>query len=313
LVFNKRRVTGVVYEREGVLHEAQAKNVVLCAGAINSPKLLMLSGIGDKAALSALGIPVQLDRPSVGQNLIEHPLLNLTYRTKVPSYNPTEGLLQKAIFGLKYLLKRQGPIATVFEATAFLKTQVEAVAPDIQLHFMPAGVARSGDDGPFVLPYPSVTVLLNKNHPLSRGRVRLVNDDPKEAPLIECELLQREEDLETLVRGVSLVRRIMSSAPMADFIEQEIWPGDQHTEDATLKDYIRRNTSLAYHPVGTCRMGIDEDAVVTPDLKVRGIDNLWIADASVMPDLISGNTNAACMMIGEKLGRQLADKPVSNK
>lgn len=313
LVFNERRVTGVVYEQGGVLHEAQAKNVVLCAGAINTPKLLMLSGIGDKAALSALGIPVKLDRPSVGHNLIEHPLLNLTYRTKIPSYNPTEGLLQKAILGLKYLLKRQGPIATVFEATAFLKTQWEATAPDIQLHFMPAGVARSGDDGPFVLPYPSVTVLLNKNHPLSRGHIQLVNDDPKEAPLIACELLQREEDLETLVRGVSLVRRIMSSAPMADFVEQEIWPGDQHTEDAALKDYIRRNTSLAYHPVGTCRMGVDEDAVVTPDLKLRGIDNLWIADASIMPDLISGNTNAACMMIGEKLGRQLAEKSVENQ
>ena len=305
LLFTKCQVSGVVYEQDGILHEEKAQNVVLCAGAINTPKLLMLSGVGDAKALDALGIPLVLDRPSVGQNLIEHPLINLTYRMKIPTYNPTEGLMQKVAFGLKYLLKRQGPIATVFEATGFLKTRPEIADPDIQLHFMPAGMARSGDDGPMVLPYPSVTVLLNKSHPQSRGCVQLVNDDPKEAPLIQCRLLECDEDMETLVRGIKLVRRIMNSSPMNTFVEQEMWPGDHCGDDDAIKDYIRRNTGLAYHPVGTCRMGIDDNAVVAPDLKVRGIENLWIADASIMPDLISGNTNAACMMIGEKLGRQL--------
>ena len=159
-----------------------------------------------------------------------------------------------------------------------------------------------------VLPYPSVTVLLNKSHPQSRGCVQLVNDDPKEAPLIQCKLLECDEDIDTLVRGIKLVRRIMNSKPINEFVEQEMWPGDNKSDHAFLKDYIRRHTSLAYHPVGTCRMGADGNAVVTPDLKVRGIENLWIADASVMPDLISGNTNAVCMMIGKKLGQELVKK-----
>ncbi len=309
LLFLDGRVNGVVYEQDGLLHEAKAHNVVLCAGAINTPKLLMLSGVGDAAHLKTLGIPVVLDRPSVGQNLIEHPLINLTYRMKIPSNNPTGGIFQNIGFLTQYLFKRQGPIAGVFEAAGFLKTKPELDAPDIQLHFMPVGMARAHDAGPKILPYPAVTVLLNKSHPLSRGSVQLTNNDPNETPQIQCQLLSHEEDTETLVRGVKLVRQIMGSEPMADFVEQEMWPGDTHQTDIALQDYIRRRASIAYHPVGTCRMGSDEEAVVTPDLRVRGFENLWIADASVMPDLISGNTNGVCMMIGEKLGRDLARSP----
>lgn len=308
LIIEQRCVSGVRYEKDGVITDMRAKRVVICAGAINSPKLLMLSGIGDAAELSRLGIDVVLDRPTVGRNLREHPLINFAYRMKVPTYNTTEGHWQKVQFLTKYLFKGQGPLSSPFEATAFLKTRAEETEPDIQLHFMPVGTAEYGSADDSMLPYPAATVLLNKSHPKSTGQIRLRSANPNDAPKIECRLLDNEEDLATLVRGSEIVHRIMSSSPIADLVEEEIRPGIDYGDRDAIAAYIKSHTDLAYHPVGTCRMGIDEGAVVSPELQVNGIDNLWIADASIMPDLISGNTNAACMMIGEKLGRFLQKK-----
>jgi choline dehydrogenase-like flavoprotein len=306
LRLSARRVSGVCYERNGTLQEAQARQVVLCGGSINTPQLLMLSGIGAAEELRRHGIEVAVDRPGVGKNLREHPLVKVTYRMNCPTYNLTGGYRQKVRFLMQYLLTGQGPLAAVFEATGFLKTAPDIGEPDIQLHFMPVGVASTGDEGPFALPYPAITVLVNKTHPLSSGEIRLANSDPRSAPLIECRLLSDERDLATLVRGVEVVRRIMRAHPIAGLVEREVRPGEERRDSLSIQDYIRSNTELAFHPVGTCRMGVDEEAVVTPELRVRGVDNLWIADASIMPDLISGNTNAACTMIGEKLGRALA-------
>jgi len=308
LIINKQTVSGVRYEKDGEVKDIYASRVVICAGAINSPKLLMLSGIGDAEELSKLGIEVVLDQPNVGKNLREHPLVNFAYKVKVPSYNTTEGFFQKFRFLTKYLLKGQGPLSSAFEATAFLKTRAEEPFPDIQLHFMPVGTAAYGSDDDSILPFPAVTVLLNKSHPKSVGQIRLRSADPVEAPKIECKLLENEEDLATLVRGSEIVQRIMTSSPIADLVEEEIRPGIAYSDREAIAAYIKSHTDLAYHPVGTCRMGIDGEAVVTPELQVRGIDNLWVADASIMPDLISGNTNAVCMMIGEKLGRSLQEK-----
>lgn len=308
LIVVEQRITGVCYEKDGKVQNVNAANVVLCAGAINSPKILMLSGIGDADALPSLGIEPVVDLPSVGKNLREHPLINLAYRTNIPSYNPTEGLLQKAGFLKKFLFEGQGPIASGFEAIGFLKTQADLSVPDIQIHMLPIGVAREGEEGPFILPFPSMMVYINKNHPKSCGEIRLASSDPKIAPLIECRLLENEEDVATLVRGIAMVNQIMKAAPMAELIAQEIRPDIDYSDPQALEDYVKNNTDLAYHPVGTCRMGVDDKAVVTPDLKVRGIDNLWVADASIMPGLISGNTNAVCMMIGEKLGRYLINR-----
>ena len=309
LVVRGGRVTGVVFECNGVMREIRATKVILCAGTINTPQLLMLSGIGDAKALQSLGIEVVLDRPSVGRNMMEHPLIRPTFRVREPSYSPTEGIWQKAGFAAKFLLHGQGPIATLTEAQAFLRTSAAEPVPDVQMHFSLAGAVYA-DEVKFykslkVLPYRSISIFINKSYPLSRGHIRLASADPKTAPLIEPNLLGDHRDVETLVRGIGILRRVVSSPPLAGMVSEEVEPGNRVTSHEALVDYVKARTGLAYHAASTCRMGTDEDAVVSPDLKVRGVENLWIADASVMPHLVSGNINAACMMIGEKLARQL--------
>jgi choline dehydrogenase len=305
LVITERRVSGVQYERGGNVYEVQSERIVLCAGAVNTPKLLMLSGIGEAVVLNAHGLKVILNRPSVGRNLIEHPLVRLVYRAKIPTYNLTEGIWQKARLLAKFLLTGEGPLASIVEAQAFIRTTPAAIEPDIQMHFLPVGLGHSGGDPLTVLPFPSFCVLINKSHPLSRGQIRLASSEPKAPPLIAPNLLANNEDVITLVRGVEAARLIMARMPIASMATTELEPGENYLQPQVIADYVRAHAGLAYHPAGTCRMGIDDGAVVTPDLKLRGIDNLWLADASVMPDLVSGNINAACMMIGEKLARHL--------
>lgn len=305
LLIVERCVVGVRYELGGSILEARAGGVVICAGAINTPKILMLSGVGEANALSALGIEVVLDRPAVGSNLIEHPMVRLVYQTRIPTYNPTEGIFQKAGYLAKFLLTGQGPLASVVEAQAFLNTLSNSGEPDIQIHFLPIGLGYSTENPFTVLPVPSLTILVNKNHPLSRGFIRVASADPRAAPLIEPNLLADEQDVSTLVRGIGTARRIMARMPIAGMVTHEIEPGEIYDEPRAIADYVRGHTGLGYHPAGTCHMGIDDDAVVSPDLRVRGLQRLWLADASVMPDLVSGNINAACMMIGDNLGRRL--------
>lgn len=303
--------SGVLYEKDGIVQEVKARHVVLCGGAINTPHLLMLSGVGDGNALRQHAIDVVLDRKSVGEGLLEHPLVRLIYKVKVPTYNITQGGKQKLQFLCDYVFWGHGPLAAVVEAIAFLKASSRAPLPDIQLHFLPFGYdpTRAGrtllDQ---MLPSPSITILVNKNYPESRGKVSLASEDPRAAPTIEPRLLDSQSDLDTLIQGIAVVRNIVRMAPIADLITEEVRPGSSINADDEVAEYVRRHVELAYHPAGTCRMGTDAEAVVTPDLKVRGMENLWIADASVLPDLISGNTNAVCMMIGYKLGTKLAGK-----
>jgi choline dehydrogenase len=310
-LIDKGRVTGVRVEPSGAaVRVVKAHNVILCGGAINTPKIMMLSGIGSPSHLRDHGISVVLDRQAVGQNMIEHPLIRPTYRAKKPSYNPTEGALQKLGFLAKFLLSGQGPIATPMEAEAFLRTSPSEPSPDVQFHFCAVGIvyttnAKDAHKGLTVLPFPSCSVFISKSYPKSRGEVVLASADPHANPVIRPNLLGDERDVQTLVRSIGLLRRIMSAPPMADLLTQEVEPGPTSTSDNELVDYVKGRTGLSYHPIGTCRMGTDEHAVVSPDLRVRGVDNLWIADASIMPDHISGNTNGVCMLIGEKLGRQL--------
>jgi choline dehydrogenase len=308
----KGKARGVVFHHDGREQYARASDIVLCAGAINSPKLLMLSGIGDPVELRRHNIDVLIDLPGVGRNLSEHPLLRLSYKSKIPTYNPTEGILQKVSFASRFLWCGEGPIASPFEGIGFVRSAAIESAPDIILYFVPIGF-RTQPDGSLgaIAPFPSVMVYAAKSYPVSRGRIRLAGRDPAASPLIECELLSAQEDVETLVRSIGTIRRIMSTKPIADLIDEEMTPGPQVQSPAELERYVRRNTGISMHPVGTCKMGLDAMAVVGADLRVRGTENLWIADASIAPDHMSANMNAVCMMLGLKLGKQLTARPTS--
>jgi choline dehydrogenase len=310
ILFDAGKAVGVSFRRGDVSRTVSAGHILMCAGAINTPKLLMLSGIGDAAELNRHGISVVADMPEVGRNLQEHPLVRVIYRSRIGSHNLTRGIRQRIEIVTQFGLRRQGPISTLFEAIGFVKTSADLHQPDIQIHFSPMGYLDPINDASPLLKFPSLSVLINKSHPRSRGRVRLAGSSSDAAPLIECNLLGDSDDRETLVRGIELVRRIMKTSPMADLIEQEVVPGAGTSSRDALERYVPSHTEIGYHPVGTCRMGPDSAAVVTPQLRVNGFRNLWIADASIMPDLISGNTNAVCMMIGMKLGRFLKNKSI---
>jgi choline dehydrogenase-like flavoprotein len=265
----------------------------------------MLSGIGNSDELKHHRIEVVLDRSSVGANLREHPLVQMDYRSKVPSYNLTGGLFQKLSIATKYLCFREGPISAAYESVALLKTTPTAAHPEVQIAFAPIGFRGAAEGTLELTPYPGIKFIVLKSHPVSSGRVRLASADAVDAPLIECQLLQSEADVETLVRGIEIVRRIMAAEPIASLIETETAPGGEIESAHALREYVRGHTSTTCQPIGTCRMGLGSTAVVEPSLRVRGIENLWIADASIMPDHASANFNAVCMMVGTKLGKQL--------
>lgn len=303
--FADGRATGISFLHQGRLKMECARNVVVCSGAVNSPQLLMLSGIGDPQELRRHDIKPVAALPGVGRNLQDHPSIRLLYRSRVRTYNLTGGLLQKLGFLSTYLRTREGPISNLYESVAFLKSSHSEPYADVQVHFGPVGLIDDRE-GCSLAPFPSASVIVNKSYPLGRGRIRLASADATVPPLIECRLLGEEADVDTLAQSLLMIRNIAQTHPLADLIECEpvIGPTTSHLD--SLKAYVRDHAKTTYHPIGTCRMGIDEDAVVGPDLRVRGVDNLWVADASVMPDLISGNTNAVCIMIGRKLGKQLA-------
>lgn len=299
------RARGVIFQHKGRRCTETAREIILCAGAVNTPKLLMLSGIGDAQELRRLGIDVVLDQPAVGANLKEHAITSLSYRSKIPTYNLTEGMSQKLAIAAKYLLEREGPVAAAYEAAAFLKTVPSAAIPEVQVFFAPIGWAKT--DGQWHLAtYPAFKICVIRSHSVSTGRIRLDSADPLAPPIIECRLLDDAADTDTLVRGLQSVRSIMSKRPVADIVQEEIAPGPHVGSMDALREYVRSHTSKTCHPLGTCKMGLNGDAVVGPDLRVHGIDNLWVADASIMPDAISANLNAPCMMIGAKLGKQMA-------
>jgi choline dehydrogenase len=302
------RASGVEVRIAGQFHRIRGRDVILCAGAINSPKLLMQSGIGPADHLRRQGISVAADRKQVGRNLREHPLIRVVFRSRVPTYNLTGGPIQSLRFLFQYLLKGVGPIATPQEAVAFLRTDPALAAPDVQLHFAPIGLRNVSEHSNPILDHPSVTFVVNKSHPVGAGQVRLAGADPELAPIMEVNLAGASEDVSTLAAGIQLVRRIAGQEPLASLLGPEELPGIVVQAPHDLMEYVRRHTEITYHPAGTCRMGADADAVVDSKLRVNGVDNLWVADASIMPTLISGNTNAVCMMIGRKLGQHLLSR-----
>ncbi|MBX3530084.1 MAG: choline dehydrogenase [Rhizobiaceae bacterium] len=303
------RATGVEYERDGRVEQVKAtRDVVLSAGVIGSPQILMLSGIGPAAELKALGIDVVRDLHGVGKNYQDHVCTTVQYTspTTVPYGISWKTLPWGAWSILQYLLFRRGIFANnMLHAGGFIRTLPELERPDLQFIFMPVfrdARGRMGIGHGFGL----MPIVLR---PESRGELRLASTDPHDAPLIDPNFLSASSDVETLLRGLKIARRLLNAPQFDPYRGEEANPGRAVESDEALVAYIRDTAFTAYHPVATCSMGPGPEAVVRADLKVHGIDGLRVADASIMPTLIGGNTNSAAIMVGEKAADMILGRP----
>lgn len=301
LLIENGRAVGVECVRAGRVFVLRARQgVVLSAGSMNSPRLLMLSGIGPGPHLQALGIPVLKDLPGVGENLQEHVGTHLVNAVNTPTLNSEAQGLAALRHGLDFLLRRRGILTTaVGHAQAFVRTRPGLPAPNLQISFTAFAFDLDAEGRLVLRREPAVSTVVCVARPQSRGRLTLRTPDPAEPPRIEHRLLGVEDDLDQLVSGLEIARQILQRPEVSAYVQDEVRPG-RGVEGGPLRDFARRASIPLYHPVGTCRMGTDEGAVVDPDLRLRGIDGLWVADASVMPTLPVGNTNATAIMIGDK-------------
>jgi choline dehydrogenase len=302
LTFAGRRATGLEARRGGApMRVVARRGVVLTAGAINSPQLLMLSGIGPAAALRRHGITPLLDAPGVGQDLMEHPGLYVQAEMTEATANRETTPLRAAWHLARWLVRRDGPVSVpTAQALAFLRSTPKAAEPDLQFHIFPYG-STIGHGGKRVIPQRNlVTILVNVNFPKSRGWLELRSADPAAPVAIHPRLLDHPEDVETLLHGLGWVRRMAVTPPFGPKLRALIGVPPAAAGRATDLAFLRGATRPFYHPAGTCRMGADAAAVVAPDLAVQGTEGLWVADVSVMPRHIAGNTNATALMIGEK-------------
>jgi choline dehydrogenase len=278
LLFKGNRTIGVEYLHQGMLHQVRVnKEVILSAGVFDSPKLLMLSGVGDAAQLQALGIDVVADLPGVGQNLLDHILVTVAYQA-------TQDL---------------HPVSTssVGETGMFLHSEGSVnVAPDLQFFFCPIALPLPG----YTQPEWTFTGGVCVTHPENVGQVSLRSSDPNDTPIIRMNYLQHEADGQKLATGIKVLRKLLHASALDEFRGEEIAPGVGVQTDAALMAYIRSTANTVWHPVGTCKMGTDQMAVVDPELRVRGIEGLRVVDASIMPTITTGNTNAPTIAIGEK-------------
>jgi choline dehydrogenase len=277
-----------------------AGEIIVSCGAIASPQLLMLSGVGDPEELLQHGIAVRLARREVGRNLQDHPGLGMTWAVEIPTYNSETSAWKKVLHGASWLLRGRGPACTPdAHVVGFLRSDPALDLPDIQVHFTPAGYLVAGE-GELILPENSFTVIASVCRPRSRGRIGLKSGRPGDPPAIRHRLFEDPDDRGRLARGIRRVRAIVRAAPLADIVTRPLQPGWGDVGDAEIADYLTAHAGTIYHPAGTCRMGADPDSVVDPALRLRGVENLRVADASIMPAVTSGNLNAPCMMIGEK-------------
>jgi choline dehydrogenase len=301
ILFDGTRAVGVEYRTPGRLATARAaREVVLSGGTVNSPQLLQLSGVGPADLLRRHGIPVVADRPGVGENLQDHFNVRLVYRCKEPLTlndalnNPLRGAMELA----KYAVRRDGFLAMgASVAAGFFRTDPAVATPDTQVSM----TLFSGDKvGEKLHPFSGFSSIVRLLRPESRGSIHIRSADPFAPPAIRPNFLHREKDAATLARACRMLREIMWTAPMDRYTESEYLPGPSVSTDAEMVGFLRQKGATSFHPVGTCRMGADPDAVVDPRLRVRGVDGLRVVDASIMPAIVSGNTNAPAIMIGEK-------------
>ena len=303
-----RRATGVSFiDSSGSEQQlATAREIILSAGAIGSPHLLMVSGIGDAEHLSEHGIDVILDMPEVGKNLQDHLQARPVYKCHMPTLNnEVNSLLSKAMMALEYGLYRKGPMSMPASVVVgFMRTAEHVATPDIQFHVQPWSAESVGKG---VHRFAAFTTSICQLRPESRGTIRLKSPDSRDAPAIHPNYLATETDRRTMIEGVKIARRIAAMEPLVSKISGEYRPGDDVVSDDEILEWVRNTSTTIFHPTGTCRMGQDTGAVVDEKLRLRGLKGLRIADCSIMPEIVSGNTNAAAIMIGEKASDIIAD------
>ncbi len=300
------RVSGIEVRQDGQKRKfAARREVILAAGAVGSPQLLQLSGIGDGAALQALGIDVRSHLPAVGRNLQDHLCASYYYRATIPTLNGEFGsLFGQAKLGLQYLLTGKGPFAmSVNQAGGFFRGSDNEAQPNIQLYFNPLSYRIPNDPkaGLKPEPYPGYLLCFNSCRPASRGSVSINAADPMIAPEIRPNYLSANKDIEEVLQGSRLVRRIAAASALSAVTGEEVSPGPDMTSDTALIDYFRDNSGSIYHLCGTCAMGPDaHGSVVDASLRVHGVEGLRIVDASIFPNITAGNINAPTMMVAEK-------------
>ncbi|MER9966089.1 GMC family oxidoreductase N-terminal domain-containing protein [Mesorhizobium sp. M0060] len=307
ILFEGKRAVGVEYLQNGETKTARAgREIILSGGSVNSPQLLQLSGIGPSALLGALGIPVICANENVGANLQDHVGINYTFKGRQPTLNqilrPWWG---KLLVGMQYVLLRSGPLSlSMNNAGGFFRTDPAAARPNMQLYFQALStvIPKSGER-PILTPdpWPGFSIGLSNCRPSSRGEIMIRSANPRDHPKIVANAFSTEADVAEMLAAVKFVRKIASMPAMAEIIEEEVLPGPSITSDADLIQDFRKRSGTVYHPVSTCRMGPDPArAVVDPRLKVHGLEALRVIDASIFPDNITGNTNAAAIMTGWK-------------
>jgi choline dehydrogenase len=301
ILFDGRRAAGIEYRQNGALRTARARReILISSGAYNSPQLLQLSGVGPAELLKSHGIDVVFDAPGVGNDLQDHMQVRIVMRCAQPiTLNDILNHPGRRIMaGARYAAFRKGPL-TIAAGTsgAFFKTDPRLASPDVQIHFLPFSTDKMGEK---LHPYSAFSASVCQVRPESRGSLRIKSADPMAAPEIRINYLATETDRTVNVEGLKILRRILAAPALKPYVVEESEPGAKVTSDEDLLAFCRQRGSTVYHPTSTCRMGNDLLAVVDQRLRLRGIEGLRVVDASVMPDLVSGNTNAPVIMIAEK-------------
>ena len=307
LIFDGRRAIGVCFSQGNrettVLTDGE---VILSAGALNSPQLLYLSGLGPASELQPHGISVLQDMPHVGRHLQDHIGVDFTLAVNRPSLNQKlRPVLGKFLVGLEYLFFKSGPLAmSLNQAGGFVKSDPSLEAPDLQLYFSPLSYSTAPQGKRPLMspdPYPAVRLGFNPTKPTSEGWISLKSSDPFESPKFVGNYLSTEEDKKVMISGMHLMRKFLKTKAMRDIVEEELSPGSDFNDDKSFMDFARSEGGTVFHQCGTCRMGKDiSSSVVDESLKVHGIDGLRVADASIFPRITTGNTNAPSIMVGEK-------------
>ena len=285
--------------------------VIISAGSISSPQILQLSGIGDEEHLKRLGINVIHNNPAVGKNLQDHLQVRMVFKTNTRTLNDELNTWwKKALIGLQYMLFRTGPLTlSASQVYAFTNTSLDGSRPNIQFHMQPLSADKPGDG---VHPFSAFTMSICNLRPESRGEVKINSSDPTQLPKIIPNYLSTDSDKKIAIDSIKVARKIADAESLKKYIQEEYVPGPAFESDEELLEAAKNNSQSIYHPVGTCKMGNDIDSVVDEKLKVHGVSGLRVVDASIMPELVSGNTNAPTMMIAEKASEMiLADYDLS--